>query len=78
MLASSNQLNRVAALVWELHELVGRSCTEVTRLLLSTSTLTRLGYDGVSEPVLNGGGQVEGHYVSPPTVMQSVSAKRGR
>lgn len=43
---SSEQLNRILELTWELHLLVGRSCTEIMRALLATRTLRSLGQTG--------------------------------
>ena len=43
---SRYQTNRILVLVRELHQLVDRSCAEVMVALLSTETMSRLGYRG--------------------------------
>lgn len=46
MPASSEQINRICALVRELQGLVDRSFPEIMRALLQTNTLRRLGQTG--------------------------------
>lgn len=46
MLPSSEQLNEIISLSWELHELTDRSCADVGRALLASRTLKQAGYNG--------------------------------
>lgn len=44
--ASAKQHNRMLDLVWELHEITGRACSEIGQALHGTRTLRELGYKG--------------------------------